>query len=125
MKVRFLFMLAAMSLIAAVVVNAQTGFAGKWTGDRQGQSGVEPTTLELTVKGDDVTGSVTVGRSPRVQISDGQVKEGKLMFKQPALLNGQRIQISWLGELKDNELTLDRFFPSGNTLPTLVLKRSK
>ena len=94
MKVRFLFMLATMSLIAAVVVNAQTGFAGKWTGDQQGQSGVEPTTLELTVKGDDVTGSVTVGRSPRVQISDGQVKEGKLMFKQPALLNGQKIQIS-------------------------------
>jgi len=124
MKVKFLFVLAAMSLMTAVV-HAQTGMAGKWTGGRQGQSVVEPTTLQLTVNGAEVTGSVTVGQNPTVQISEGQIKEGKLMFKQPALLNGNKVQISWLGELKDDELTLDRIMPSGATLPTLVLKRAK
>jgi hypothetical protein len=121
---RLLVVFAAIWLIAAAV-QAQSGVAGKWTGEEQ-SAGAVPVVLQLTVNSSTVTGSVIVGENPAQAISEGKLDGKKLTFKTTTLLNGKEAPISWEAEVQDNELRFIRTFGAGGRkLPPIVLRRSK
>jgi hypothetical protein len=123
MPMRKLLVFAAIWLMAAVV-QAQSGLAGKWTGEEQSPAGAVPVVLQLSVKSSSVTGSVIVGESPAQAISEGKLDGKKLTFKTTTFLNGKEVPISWEGEVQDNELRFVRTL-GGRKLPSIVLRREK
>ena len=54
-------MVGVLTLLAVVSSAAQSGLAGKWTGADQNN---HPVTLELVVKGEEATGTLSVGPDP-------------------------------------------------------------
>jgi len=121
---RSLGMVAAIWLISAVA-SAQSDIAGKWTTEEQSR-GDTVVVLQLSVKGSDVTGAVTVGESPAQAIADGKIDGNRLTFKTATMLNGKEVPVLWEGEAHDKKLTLVRSFgTSGRKLPPIVLQRSK
>jgi hypothetical protein len=79
MKVKTLFA-AAIICLATSVGFAQSP-AGKWTGEMQGRGGAQPVTLDLTVKGTTLTGTITLGQGQPVEITEGKVEGNKITFK--------------------------------------------
>jgi hypothetical protein len=117
-------MVAAVWLISAGLT-AQSDIAGKWTSEDQSQ-GDTVVVLQLSVKGSDVTGAVTVGESPAQAIGDGKVDGNRLTFKTTTMLNGKEVPVLWEGEAQNKKLTFVRSFgTSGRKLPRIVLQRSK
>jgi len=124
MPMRRLLVFAAMWLIAAIV-QAQSGVAGKWTGEEQSPAGAVPVVLQLAVKSSSVTGSVILGENPAQAISEGKIDGKKLTFKTTIFLNGKEVPVSWEGEVQDNELRFIRTLRAGGPkLPLIVLRRS-
>lgn len=56
--------------LAVVSSAAQSGLAGKWTGVDQND---HPVTLELVVKGELATGTLSVGPDPLKTLANGKV----------------------------------------------------
>ena len=108
--------------IALSASAAQSGLAGKWTGVDQNN---HPVTLELVVKGEEATGTLSVGPDPVKTLANGKVEETTVTFTTPAVMNGREIAITWRGELKDDRLTFRRQLGGGPEMSPLSLERAK
>ena len=109
------------ALLAAVSSAEQSGLAGKWTGVDQNN---HPVTLELVIKGEEATGTLSVGPDPVKTLADGKVQGTTVTFTTPALMNGREITITWRGELKDDRLTFRRQLGEGREMSPLLLQRA-
>jgi hypothetical protein len=107
--------------IALSASAAQSGLAGKWTGVDQNN---HPVTLELVVKGEEATGTVSVGPDPVKTLADGKVQGTTVTFTTPAMMNGRETAITWRGELKDDRLTFTRRLAGGPEMSPLSLQRA-
>ena len=107
--------------IALSASAAQSGLAGKWTGVDQNK---HPVTLELVVKGEVATGTLSVGPDPVRTLSDGKVQGTTVTFTTPATMNGRETTITWRGELKDDRLTFKRQLGGGPEMSPLSLQRA-
>ena len=110
-----------LTLLAGVSAAAQSGPAGKWTGVDQNK---HPVTLELVVKGEVATGTLSVGPDPVRTLSDGKVQGTTVTFTTPATMNGRETTITWRGELKDDRLTFKRQLGGGPEMSPLSLQRA-
>jgi len=110
-----------LTLLAGVSAAAQSGLAGKWTGVDQNK---HPVTLELVVKGEVATGTLSVGPDPVRTLSDGKVQGTTVTFTTPATMNGRETTITWRGELKDDRLTFKRQLGGGPEMSPLSLQRA-
>jgi hypothetical protein len=112
----------ALTLLAAVPSAAQSGLAGKWTGVDQNN---HPVTLELVVKGEEATGTLSVGPDPVKALAKGKVQGTTVTFTTPAMMNGRETTITWRGELKDDRLTFTRRLAGGPEMSPMSLQRAK
>ena len=110
-----------LTLLAGVSSAAQSGLAGKWIGVDQNK---HPVTLELVVKGEVATGTLSVGPDPVRTLSDGKVQGTTVTFTTPATMNGRETTITWRGELKDDRLTFKRQLGGGPEMSPLSLQRA-
>jgi hypothetical protein len=120
------------ALLAAALATAQ-GFSGKWAGEMQGPGPLTSVLLDLRVDGTKVTGMYKQGKNlPTIDIIDGKIEGGKLTFKTIQDLNGLEVRTTWVGELKGDELQMNR--PEvlgrgkpyrGKLEPRVLLKRQK
>ena len=115
-------MVFVLTLLAVVSSSAQSGLAGKWTGVDQNN---HPVTLELVVKGEEATGTVSIGPDPVKTLADGKVQGTTVTFTTPSMMNGREIVITWSGELKDDRLTFTRRLGKGPEMSPLSLQRAK
>ena len=114
-------MVVVLTLLAVVSSAAQSGLAGKWTGvDRNNH----PVALELVVKGDEATGTVSVGPDPVKTVANGKVQGTTVTFTTPTMMNGREITITWRGELKDDRLTFRRQLGAGPEMSPVLLQRA-
>jgi hypothetical protein len=114
-------MVFVLTLLAAVSSAAQSGLAGKWTGVDQNN---HPVTLELVVKGEEATGTLSIGPDPVKTLADGKVQGTTVSFTTAAVMNGREITITWRGELKDDRLTFTRRLAGGPEMSPLSLTRA-
>jgi hypothetical protein len=98
----------------AVFAHAQTGPAGKWTGEVPGRGGgTQPVTLELKVTGGTLAGTYTQGEQS-AQISNGKVVDAStITFSRTVMGRGGEITINYTGKISGNELTLTPALPEG------------
>ena len=115
-------MVFVLTLLAVVSSSAQSGLAGKWTGVDQNN---HPVTLELVVKGEEATGTLSVGPDPVKTLADGKVQGTTVTFTIPSMMNGREITITWRGELKDDRLTFTRQLGKGPEMSPVSLQRAK
>ena len=116
-------MVGVLTLVAVVSSAAQSGLAGKWTGVDQNN---HPVTLELVVKGEEATGTLSVGPDPVRTLTNGKVQGTTVTFTIPgAMMNGREITITWRGELKDDRLTFRRQLGEGPEMAPVSLQRAK
>jgi len=95
--------IAALSFIAF----AQSGPAGKWTGEAQGRQGPQPITLELKVDAGKLTGTMTQGAQPAAAITDAKIVDpDTISFKRSVQGRAGNIEIEYTGKIKGNEMTL-------------------
>jgi len=111
-----------LTLLAVVSPAAQSGLAGKWTGTDQNN---HPVTLELVVKGEAATGTLSVGPDPVKTLTDGKVQGATVTFTTPIMMNGREVAITWRGELKDDRLTFKRQLGGSAEMSPLSLQRAK
>ena len=111
----------ALTLLAAVSSAAQSGLAGKWTGVDQND---HPVTLELVIKGEEATGTLSVGTDPVKTLANGKVQGTTVTFTTPAMMNGRETTTTWRGELKDDRLTFTRRLAGGPEMAPLSLQRA-
>jgi hypothetical protein len=116
------FMVCVLTLLAGVSSAAQSGLAGKWTGVDQNN---HPVTLELVVKGEEATGTLSVGPDPVKTLANGKVQGSTVTFTTPAMMNGRETPITWRGEWKDDRLTFTRRMGGGPEMPPVSLQRAK
>ena len=114
-------MAGVLTLVAVVSSAAQSGLAGKWTGVDQND---HPVTLELVVKGEEATGTLSVGPDPVTTLANGKVQGTTVTFTTPAMMNGRELTITWRGELKDDRLTFTRRLAGGPEMCPLSLQRA-
>lgn len=110
-----------LTLLTGVSATAQSGLAGKWTGVDQNK---HPVTLELMVKGEEATGTLSVGPDPVKTLANGKAQETTVTFTTPAMMNGREITITWRGELKDGRLTFTRRLSGGPEMSPVSLQRA-
>ena len=115
---RALFVLTLLPVVASA---AQSGLAGKWTGVDQND---HPVTLELVVKGEEATGTLSVGPDPVKTLANGKVQGTTVTFTTSNMMNGRQITITWRGELKDDRLTFTRRLGGGPEMSPLSLQRA-
>ena len=95
--------LSALSLMAW----AQSGPAGKWTGEAQGRQGPQPITLELKVDAGKLTGTMSQGAQPAGEITEGKIVDADtISFKRSIQGRGGQIEVEYTGKIKGNEMTL-------------------
>jgi hypothetical protein len=111
-----------LTLVAVVSSAAQSGLAGKWTGVDQNK---HPVTLELVVKGDEATGTLSIGPDPVKTLANGKAQGATVTFTTPAMVNGRETTITWRGELKDDRLTFTRRLGGGPEMSPVSLQRPK
>ncbi|HWI19328.1 MAG TPA: hypothetical protein VNT81_16355 [Vicinamibacterales bacterium] len=112
---------SVLTLLAVVSSAAQSGLAGKWTGVDQNK---HPVTLELAVKGEEATGTLSIGPDPVKPLVNGKVQGATVTFTTPAMMNGREITITWRGELKDGRLTFTRQLAGGPEMSPVSLQRA-
>ncbi len=115
-------MVGVLALVAVVSPSAQSGLAGKWTGADQND---HPVTLELVVKGEEATGTLSVGPDPVKTLTNGKAQGTSVTFTTPAMMNGREITITWRGELKGDRLTFTRQLGKGPEMSPVSLQRAK
>jgi hypothetical protein len=125
-------LLAAALLVAAPAYTQSPGVSGKWTGETQGRNGPQQIVLELKASGEALTGALTTGDNPAVDIKDGTVSGTKVSFNTTRSVQGYDITVKWAGEVKGDDLTLTREItnlpagaPAGNGPPPVTLRRAK
>jgi hypothetical protein len=128
-------MLLATTLLmtAPAYTQSQSSMAGKWTGEAQGRNGTQQVVLDLKESGGTLTGAMTTGDNPAVDIKDATVSGTKISFNTTRSIQGYDITIKWTGEAKGDDLTLTREItnlpagaPAGNgSPPPVTLKRAK
>jgi hypothetical protein len=111
-----------LTLLAVVSQAAQSGLAGKWTGTDQNN---HPVTLELVVKGEEASGTLSIGQDPVKTLANGKVQGTTVTFTTSAMMNGGEIVITWRGELKDDRLAFTRRMVGGPEMPPVSLQRAK
>ena len=111
-----------LTLLAVVSLAAQSGLAGKWTGVDQND---HPVTLELVVKGEEATGTLSVGPDPVKTLANGKAQGTTVTFTTASMMNGREITITWRGELKDDRLTFTRRLAGGPEMSPVSLQRAK
>jgi hypothetical protein len=111
-----------LALLAVVSQAAPSGLAGKWTGTDQNN---HPVALELVVKGEEATGTLSIGPDPVKTLANGKVQGTTVTFTTSAMMNGGEIVITWRGELKDDRLAFTRRMGGGPEMPPLSLRRAK
>ena len=116
-----LMMVCVLTLLAVVSSAAQSGLAGKWTGVDQNK---HPVTLELVVKGEEATGTLSIGDDPVKALANGKVQGTTVTFTTANMMNGREITITWRGELKDDRLTFTRRLGGGPEMSPLSLQRA-
>jgi hypothetical protein len=114
-------MVMVLMLLAVVSSAAQSGLAGKWTGTDQNN---HPVTLELVVKGEQATGTLSVGPDPVKPLDNGKVQRTTVTFTTPIMMNGREITITWRGELKDDRLTFRRQLSGRSEMSPVSLQRA-
>jgi hypothetical protein len=114
-------MVGVITLVAVVSASAQSGLAGKWTGVDQND---HPVTLELMIKGEVATGTLSVGPDP-VRTVAGKVQGTTVTFTTSSMMNGRQTTITWRGELKDGRLTFTRRLGEGPEMSPVSLQRAK
>ena len=100
---------AAFVSALALIAYAQSGPAGKWTGETQGRGGPQPVTLELKVDASKLTGTFTQGAQPAAEIAEGKIVDATtISFKRSVQGRGGGgpIEINYTGKIKGDELTL-------------------
>jgi hypothetical protein len=118
-------MVCVLTLLAGVSSAAQSGLAGRWTGDEPGHGNVShPVSIVLVVKGEEATGTISIGEDPVKTVTDGKVQGATVTFTTPSRMNGRDITITWHGELKDDRLTFTRRLGGGPEMPPLSLRRA-
>ena len=110
-----------LTLLAVVSSAAQSGLGGKWTGVDQND---HPVTLELVVKGEEATGTLSVGPDPVKTLANGKVQGTTVTFTTASRMNGREITITWRGELKDDRLMFTRRLAGGPEMAPLSLQRA-
>lgn len=104
------FFVLALSLAAlSLVVVAQSGPAGKWTGETQGRQGPQTITLELKVDAGKLTGTMTQGQQPAAEITEGKIVDPTTISFKRSLQGrggGGPIEIEYTGKIKGDEMTL-------------------
>ena len=110
-----------LTLLAVVSQAAQSGLAGKWTGVDQNN---HPVTLDLVVKGEEATGTLSVGPDPVKTLANGKAQGTTVTFTTSAMMNGGEVVITWRGELKDDRLAFTRWMVGGPEMPPLSLRRA-
>lgn len=126
-------LLAAALLITPAYTQSQSSVAGKWAGESQGRNGTQQIVLDLTASGGTLTGTMTTGDNPAVDIKDGTLSGTMISFNTTRSIQGYDITIKWTGEAKGDDLTLTREItnlpagaPAGNgSPPPITLKRAK
>jgi hypothetical protein len=120
--------LSALSLIAF----AQSGPAGKWTGETQGRQGPQTITLDLKVDASKLTGTYAQGAQPAAEITDGKIVDATTISFKRSLQGrggGGAIEIDYTGKIKGDEMTLTPTVAGGGgggRGPTeITLKRAK
>jgi hypothetical protein len=121
MRNKLRMMVGVLTLLAVVSSSAQSGLAGTWTGADQND---HPVRLELMVKGEEATGSLSVGPDP-VKTVAGKVQGTTVTFTTSSMMNGRELTITWRGELKDGRLTFTRRLGSGPEMSPVSLQRAK
>ena len=111
-----------LTLLVAVSSAAQSRLAGKWTGVDQNKHAV---TLELVVKGEEATGTLSVGPDPVKTLANGKVQGTTVTFTTSSMMNGREITITWRGEFKDDRLTFTRQLGKGPEMSPVSLQRAK
>jgi hypothetical protein len=114
-------MVCVLTLLAVVSSAAQSGFVGKWTGVDQNN---HPVILELVVRAEEATGTLSIGPDPVKTVDNGKVEGTTLTFTTPAAMNGRDITIAWRGELKDDRLAFTRRLAGGPEMSPLSLQRA-
>ena len=111
---RMLFVPAVILLMSAFAA-AQTGAAGKWTGETQGRGGPQMITLELKVSGGTVSGTWTQGQQPATEISKGKVVDPNTITFSRSITGrgGDPITLNYTGKITGDELTLTVEAPAG------------
>ena len=108
MKSRVVLVLALLFVVTAFAY-AQTGPAGKWTGETQGRGGATPVTLELKVSGTAVTGTYTQGENAS-DISEGKVVDAStITFKRtipPRGGQGDPTVVSYTAKMTGDEMVI-------------------
>ena len=101
--------LSALLCGVSVMVFAQAGVAGKWTGETQGRQGPQPITLELKMDAGKLTGTMTQGAQPAAAITDAKVVDASTISFKRSLAGrggGDPIVIEYTGKIKGDEMTL-------------------
>ncbi len=107
--------MSALVFATAAVVAAQTGPAGKWTGETQGRQGPQPITLELRVAGTALTGTLAQGPAPAAELKNGKIVDASTISftVERAGRGGDPIMINYTGKIAGDDLTLTVELPAG------------
>src|SRR5262245_7911505 len=100
MKVKRSLVLLALGLFP-VAAFAQTGVAGKWTGELSAADGhgiAQPITIDLKLEGQTLSGTVTEGALESRPIQAATVEGNTVSFRITRNLGGSDININWKGE---------------------------
>ena len=112
MKVKLsLLLLVVLLVVTAPSGFAQTGVAGKWTGELSAADGhgiAQPITVELKLDGTTLSGTVTEGALEARPIAAAAVDGNNVTFRTSRNLGGSDINVNWKGELKGDDLALSR-----------------
>src|ERR1044072_31243 len=95
----------ALLFVLSMFAYAQSGPAGKWTGETQGRGGPQPITLELKVSGSTLTGTYTQGQNGS-EISEGKVVDAStITFKRSVAGRGggDPVVITYNGKISGDE----------------------
>ena len=112
MKVKLSLLLLVGSIaLAASPAFAQTGVAGKWTGELSAADGhgvAQSITIELKVDGTNLSGTVTEGAFEARPILAATLDGNNVTFRTTRSLGGPDINVNWKGQLKGEDLALSR-----------------
>ena len=106
---RTLFFVSTFLSALAMIAVAQSGPAGKWTGEAQGRQGPQPITLELKVDAGKLTGTLTQGQQPAAEITEGKVVDASTISFKRSIQGrggGGPIEVEYTGKITGNEMTL-------------------
>lgn len=103
-----------LALGVTAALHAQSEIAGKWVGETQGRGGPQTVTLELAVKGSELSGTITQGPLPAGPITDAKIVDATTVtFNRTIEGRGGQITINYTAVVKGGEMTLTPVFPGG------------